>query len=114
MINGLIIGIGSILVLGILVSLFEEESRQVYAAALFTLLVTPVIPLYVGLRKIMDSHFQGRVIDNEVLARFVRTSAFGAVIVRRRGRAYLVLTDTAKWRGSKEESKPRHALREAA
>jgi hypothetical protein len=115
MITGILIGIGAMFVLGALVSLADPEGRALIAEAFGTIILVPVIPFYLVLRKVMNSqNFQARFFSSETLRRFVNSNAYGGVIVHRRGRAFIVLTDPKVFTGKTEAKPGAHRLKETA
>lgn len=115
MISGILIGIGAMLLLSTLVSLADPEGRELIAKAFATIVLVPVIPIYLLLRKVMNSEdFQARLFSSETLRRFVNSNAYGGVVVHRRGRAFIVLTDPKVFTGKTEAKPGAHRLRETA
>lgn len=106
MLNGILIGVGGMVLLGAIVSLADPEGREVLAKAVVTILLIPVIPAYLLLRWLIDRQdaFQVRTLSNDTLRRFVDSSAYRGVIVHRKGRAYIVLTDPKVWKRNKINS----------
>lgn len=93
MIEGILIGAGAILAIGFLVSLFDPDAREVLAGAVVALLIGSLILPYHGVRWLLRRDTKLRYLDNRTLTRFVNSNAYRGVVVHRRGRAYLVLTD---------------------
>lgn len=100
MITGILIGVGAMVVLGVLVSLVEPEARRALAVVVCTVLAVPAFPFYKLIMWWADRQkgWQARTISREGFRRFVNSGGYRGLILHRRGRAYIVITDPQIWK----------------